>query len=140
MGDELAMENDYSYLDRPQHAMDSRWLQRPVFDEQRWKHRYDKTSAPGIMFQGLTNLIRVRRKQGALAADAQRTLLADAPEGLLALARGDSFLTLMNFTGQPQDYALQGVWSDCAAPGHSDDTLEGTITLAPYAMHWLARE
>ena len=136
MGDELAMENDYSYLDRPQHAMDSRWLQRPVFDEQRWKHRYDKSSAPGIMFQGLANLIRVRRKQDALAANAPRALLADAPDGVLALARGGSFLTLMNFTGQPQDYALQGVWSDCGAPGR----VEGTITLAPYAMHWLARE
>ncbi|SEO37479.1 maltopentaose-forming-amylase [Duganella sp. CF517] len=136
MGDELAMENDYGYLDRPRHAMDSRWLQRPVFDEQRWKHRYDKSSAPGIMFQGLANLIRVRRKHQALAANAPRTLLADAPDGVLALARGDGFLTLMNFTGQPQDYALQGAWSDCAAPGR----VEGTITLAPYAMHWLARE
>ncbi|MEV4779279.1 alpha-amylase family protein [Burkholderia sp. LMU1-1-1.1] len=140
MGDELAMENDYSYLDRPEHAMDSRWLQRPVFDEQRWKHRYDKSSAPGIMFQGLADLIRARRKLDALAANAPRALLADAPDGVLALARGDSFLTLMNFTGQRQEYALKGVWSDCAAPGRVDDTLEGTITLAPYAMHWLARE
>jgi amylosucrase len=136
MGDELAMENDYSYLDRPQHAMDSRWLQRPVFDEQRWKHRYDKTSAPGIMYQGLANLIRARRKQDALAANAPRALLADAPDGVLALARGERFLTLMNFTGLPQEYALQGVWSDHAEPGR----IEGTITLAPYAMHWLARE
>jgi amylosucrase len=40
MGDELAMEND-SYLQRPQHAMDSRWLQRPVFDRQRWLQRHD---------------------------------------------------------------------------------------------------
>ena len=136
MGDELAMENDYGYLDRPQHAMDSRWLQRPVFDEQRWKHRYDKTSAPGIMFQGLANLIRVRRQQQALAANAPRALLADAPDGLLALARGDNFLTLMNFTGQQLEYTLQGVWSDCAVPGR----VEGTMTLAPYAMHWLARE
>jgi amylosucrase len=107
-----------------------------VFDEQRWKHRYDKTSAPGIMFQGLANLIRVRRQQQALAANAPRALLADAPDGLLALARGDNFLTLMNFTGQQLEYTLQGVWSDCAVPGR----VEGTMTLAPYAMHWLARE
>ena len=136
MGDELAMENDYSYLDRPQHAMDSRWLQRPVFDQQRWKHRYDKSGVPGAMFQGLANLIRTRRKQDALAANAPRALLADAPDGVLALARGERFLSLMNFTGEPQDYALQGAWSDSAAPGR----VEGTITLAPYAMRWLARD
>ena len=136
MGDELAMENDYSYLDRPQHAMDSRWLQRPVFDEQRWKHRYDKTSAPGIMFQGLANLIRARRKHDALAANAPRALMADAPDGVLALARGERFLTLMNFTGQPQDYTLPGSWSDCA----TSRSIDSTIALAPYAMHWLVRE
>src|SRR5262249_21374435 len=46
MGDELAMENDYSYLDRPQHAMDSRWLQRPRFDDARWRSR-SGTAASG---------------------------------------------------------------------------------------------
>jgi amylosucrase len=59
---------------------------------------------------------------------------------VLALARGERFLTLMNFTGLPRDYALQGVWSDCAAPDRVEGTLTGTLTLAPYAMHWLARE
>jgi amylosucrase len=39
MGDELAMENDDSYLQRPQHAMDSRWLQRPVFDRRAGRAR-----------------------------------------------------------------------------------------------------
>lgn len=157
MGDELAMENDDSYLDCPQHAMDSRWLQRPVFDEQRWKHRYDKTSAPGLMYQGLADLIRARRQQDALAANAPRTLLADAPDGVLALARGERFLTLMNFSGQWQDYPLQGVWRDCAATAGADggnvgakagasvgDRTDGhigdTLALAPYAMHWLVRE
>jgi amylosucrase len=135
MGDELAMENDDSYLARPQHAMDSRWLQRPVFDEQRWKHRYDRRSAPGIMYQGLTDLIRARRRYDALAANAPRTLLTDAPDGMLALARGDRFLTLMNFSGQWQEYALQGVWRDCAAT----DGVDGIMVLAPYAMHWLVR-
>jgi amylosucrase len=145
MGDELAMENDDSYLDRPQHAMDSRWLQRPVFDEQRWKHRYDKTSAPGIMYQGLADLIRARRQHNALAANAPRTLLADAPDGVLALARGERFLTLMNFSGQWQDYTLQGLWRDCAATagavgGNVGGHIGGTLALAPYAMHWLVRE
>ncbi|HEX7984767.1 MAG TPA: amylosucrase, partial [Duganella sp.] len=77
-----------------------------------------------------------RRKHDALAANAPRALRPDAPDGVLALARGERFLTLMNFTGLPQEYALQGVWSDFAEPGR----VEGTITLAPYAMHWLARE
>ncbi|MYM94386.1 amylosucrase [Duganella vulcania] len=136
MGDELAMENDYSYLQRPQHAMDSRWLQRPVFDQQRWKHRYDVSTLPGMMHQALARLVRIRRRHDALAANAPRTLLADAPEGMLALARGERFLTLMNFSGQPQSYALQGAWRDCVA----ELAVGGTLVLEPYAMYWLERE
>jgi len=54
---------------------------------------------------------------------------------MLALARGDRFVTLMNFSGQPQSYALQGQWTDCLDGG----ILDGAITLEPYAMHWLER-
>lgn len=136
MGDELAMENDYSYQDRPQHAMDSRWLQRPVFDQQRWKHRYDVSTVPGTMHQALAKLVRLRGRHDALAANAPRALLADAPDGMLALARGERFLTLMNFSGQPQSHALQGVWRDCVA----ERAMVGTLVLEPYAMYWLERE
>jgi amylosucrase len=136
MGDELAMENDYSYLNRPQHAMDSRWLQRPPFDEQRWKHRYDASTVPGAMHQSLARLVRIRQRHEELAANAPRALLDDAPDGMLALARGERFLTLMNFSGQPQSYALRGDWRDCVA----NCATGGTLVLEPYAMYWLERE
>jgi amylosucrase len=142
MGDELAMENDYSYQHRPQHAMDSRWLQRPAFDDQRWAQRNaagaDATAASanaGRMYQSLLCMVRVRQQHEALAANAPRTLLADAPDGVLALARGGRFVTLMNFSGQPHSYALQGRWTDCL----DGRILADTITLEPYAMHWLER-
>jgi amylosucrase len=135
MGDELAMENDYNYLHRPQHAMDSRWLQRPVFDDARWNDRENAGSVTGQLHQRLAQLLRIRRQHEELAADAPRALLEDAPDGLLALARGERFLTLMNFSGQQQSYALQGRWTDCT----DSRILEGPVTLAPYAMHWLER-
>jgi amylosucrase len=135
MGDELAMENDYSYLHRPQHAMDSRWLQRPVFDGARWSDRDNAGSVSGQMHQRLAQLLRIRRQHEELAADAPRALLDDAPDGMLALARGVRFLTLMNFSGRPQSYALQGRWTDCT----DSRILEGPVTLAPYAMYWLER-
>ena len=135
MGDELAMENDDSYLQRPQHAMDSRWLQRPVFDHARWQQRDEVDSVAGRMYQRLAQLVRIRRRHDELAADAPRALLADAPDGMLALARGERFLILMNFSAQPQSYALQGRWTDC----EGGRILEGPVTLAPYAMHWLER-
>jgi len=135
MGDELAMENDYSYLQRPQHAMDSRWLQRPMLDRARWQGRDDVATSAGQVYQALTRMVRVRRRHNELAASAPRTLLADAPDGVLALARGDGFVALMNFSGAPQRYALQGRWTDCL----DASILDGEVTLAPYAMHWLER-
>ena len=135
MGDELAMENDYTYLHRPQHAMDSRWLQRPMFERARWKGRNDAGTSAGQMYQALIRMVRVRHLHDALAANAPRTLMDDAPDGVLALARGERFVTLMNFSGEPQSYTLQGRWTDCLDGG----ILEGALTLAPYAMHWLER-
>ncbi|MYM33647.1 DUF3459 domain-containing protein [Duganella sp. FT94W] len=137
MGDELAMENDYSYLDRPQHAMDSRWLQRPLFDDARWQQRYDIDAGANVgrMYQSLIRLVRARRQHDALAANAPRTLLADAPDSVLALARGERLITLFNFSGAPQTYPLQGRWTDCLDRG----IVDGALTLAPYAMHWLER-
>jgi len=136
MGDELALQNDESYLARPEHAMDSRWLHRPVFDQQRWEHRHDAGTTAGAMYEGLAQLLRARRGHDALAAGAPRTLLADAPAGVLALAHGARVLTLFNFSAAPQQYALIGAWRDVVTPG----SLTGTLTLAPYAMHWLVRE
>ncbi|WP_229262697.1 alpha-amylase family glycosyl hydrolase [Duganella radicis] len=147
MGDELAMTNDYSYQHRPQHAMDSRWLQRPRFDDERWRQRGEGDahtgdgdgdggrSAAANMYQSLRRLLDARRRHEALAANAPRTLLADAPDGMLALTRGERFVTLMNFSSQPQSYALQGQWTDCL----DGRILDGAVTLEPYAMHWLER-
>jgi amylosucrase len=137
MGDELAMENDYSYQHRPQHAMDSRWLQRPVFDDKRWALRNAAATGTGTgrMYQSLLRMVRARQQHEALAANAPRTLLADAPDGVLALARGERFVVLLNFSGQPQSYALQGQWTDRL----DGRILADTITLEAYAMHWLER-
>jgi amylosucrase len=136
MGDELAMENDYSYAGRPQHAMDSRWLQRPVFDQQRCDARHDGGADCGRMYQGLSALIEARRRHDALAAGAVRSLLPDMPDGVLALARGAHVLTLFNFSGQPRSVALEGRWTDIL----SGTPLAGNLTLLPWAMHWLESE
>ena len=139
MGDELAMENDESYLRNPQRAMDSRWLQRPVFDDARCATRNaagDGAGNAARMYRSLTQLVRARRQHEALAANAPRTLLDDAPQGMLALARGERFLVLLNFSGQPQSYPLHGRWTDCLSKG----ILEGRALLAPYAMLWLEQE
>jgi amylosucrase len=128
MGDELGMENDHAYLADPGRAHDSRWVQRAHFDEQRYAARHGNA-----VYAGLRDLIARRRRQDALAADAPRTLLASSHPALLTLARGERFLNLSNFSGEPVTVSLAelnaGAW-----PGQPDQVL-----LAPWAMLWLER-
>jgi amylosucrase len=128
MGDELGMENDHSYLADPGRAHDTRWVQRAPFDQQRYLDRADN-----VLYQRLRALIAVRRRLPALAADAPRTLLPCIHPSLMALARGERFLSLSNFSEYPLVLSLEqlgaGVW-----PGQPD-----RLVLEPWAMLWLER-
>ncbi|CAN7608379.1 alpha-amylase family glycosyl hydrolase [Pseudoduganella sp. LjRoot289] len=132
MGDELAQCNDHGYLARPEHAMDSRWLQRPAFDEHAFEQRHDASTAAGRMYGGLRALLAVRRRLDALAAGAPRTVLESAP-AVLALARGPRFLALFNFSGAAQRHTLEGAWRDSL----TGQVCSGVVELAPWAMLWL---
>jgi len=135
MGDELGQTNDDSFRQRPDRAMDSRWLQRPALDEVRLAQRHNSSTQAGRVYAALHGLVSVRQRIPALAAGEPRALLPSAP-AVLALQRGPAFLALYNFSGKPQQFALQGQWTDAIERGQ----LSGEITLAPWAMHWLERD
>ncbi len=135
MGDELGQTNDYSFRQRPDRAMDSRWLQRPMLDEQRFAERHDSSTQSGRVYAALRSLVAARQRLPALAAGEPRSLLPSAPQ-VLALQRGPAFLALYNFSGKPQQFTLEGQWTDAIKRG----ALSGEITLAPWAMHWLERD
>ena len=125
MGDELAMENDHAYQADPRRAHDTRWVQRARFDEQRYAARHDSP-----VYAGLRELIARRRRQDALAADAPRRLLDSDHPTVLALARGERFLNLSNFSAAPVTISL----------AHLDDgAWPEQVLLAPWAMLWLER-
>jgi amylosucrase len=125
MGDELAMPNDDSYLADPAKAHDSRWIQRAPFDEARYEQRDDASTPAGRAYAGLRRLIRQRRDTPDLAAGAPCTVLPAGDPALLALARGQKFLGLFNFSGRQ-------LAVDLAAYGRA-----GTVTLAPWDQAWL---
>ncbi|WP_105032843.1 alpha-amylase family protein [Arthrobacter ruber] len=61
LGDEVGQLNDYSYLDDPAKAGDSRWVGRPVYPAEAYAQRNDPTTHAGAVFTGLTRLIQVRK-------------------------------------------------------------------------------
>ncbi|MFN3491412.1 MAG: amylosucrase, partial [Anaerolineales bacterium] len=67
LGDEIGALNDYSYLQNPAHAYDSRWVHRPQADWEKYKKRKDSNTIEGRVFQGLRKLIELRKKHTAFA-------------------------------------------------------------------------
>jgi len=124
MGDELGMVNDHSYESDPARAHDTRWVQRAAFDEARHAARNE-----GMLYPGLLALCERRRSIRALAAGAPRTLYASPHRALLALGRGERFLSLSNFSSQPLMVSLAGMGS-----------WTGEVLLAPWSLAWLERD
>lgn len=133
MGDELGMGNDHDYRHDPRRAHDTRWVQRPVFDEHALAWRDDPDSWAGRVFDALRALVEERRTCPALDAGVPRVLLPAQDPALLALARGERFLGLFNFSARPLKVGLPALGSG-AWPGYPDD-----IELGPWAMRWLRR-
>ncbi len=133
MGDELGMQNDYAYAADPRRAHDTRWVQRGELDQRRLMQRDDAHTPAGMVFQTLRALVARRQALAPLAAGAPRCLHHGADPALLALARGERFLSLSNFSERPIGVSLaalgQGAW-----PGRGD-----RVDLAPWAMLWLTR-
>jgi len=67
-GDEIATLNDYSYEQNQEHINDNRWVNRPI---QNWdvvsKIEKDIKSAPSIVYNGLKDMIRIRKEHSVFA-------------------------------------------------------------------------
>lgn len=67
LGDEVAQLNDYTYVDDPATADDSRWVNRPRYPAESYARRHDSSTPEGAVYAGLTRLVQVRRATAELA-------------------------------------------------------------------------
>ena len=77
LGDEIATLNDYTYLDHPAHAHDSRWVHRPAANWEGYERRHDAASIEGRVFHGLMALTRLRKSNPAFAGGELEVLVTD---------------------------------------------------------------
>jgi amylosucrase len=146
MGDELALQNDYSYLNVPEHAHDSRWVHRPRMDWEAVERRHDGNSPSAQVFWGTRHILTRRSATKALhAAHGTRIVFPDAA-GVFAfvrLAPTGVVLCLFNFTESWQHVseswarAQDVVLMHDALSDHPVETHGGNIVLPPYARVWL---
>ena len=153
MGDELGQDNDTSYQNNPLLQEDSRWLQRPAFDETALSNRHNLATQTGKIHQALTQLTKQRSALPQLASDAPRTLLETHHAAVLGFIRGDmqsqaegTLLYLSNFSALAVNLDLSKILQNYAVfdgvtkwHNYLDSAqFNPTLTLAPYSQIWLA--
>ncbi|NUB46376.1 alpha-amylase [Fertoebacter nigrum] len=146
MGDELAMLNDYSYRDRPDHAHDSRWLHRPVMDWQAAAAR-EESGRPGArVFRGLRHILARRKATPALHGAVPTDMLLTGIPGIFAFTRrapAGPVLCLFNFAEDWRHVPLDFIRAQGVSLLHdalSDQPVtphDGAVVLPPHGRVWL---
>jgi amylosucrase len=147
MGDELAMLNDYRYLDVPEHAHDSRWIHRPRMDWAAADTRVDGSSHTSRVWLGVRHILARRKVTAALhAAHPVRIVATESPQ-IFAFRRdapAGTLLCLFNFSESWQHIPEGFVRANGVTrmqdelSGQPVQTHHGNIALPPFARVWLA--
>ena len=146
MGDELAVLNDYGYLDVAEHAHDSRWIHRPVMDWHVAQFRHSDDGPAGQVFRGVKEILHRRRLTPALHAAHPVNIVDLGPSGLFGFVRAaptGALLGIFNMTEHwlnvPEAAAralgvtlMHDALSDAPVVAH-----HGQIALPPFARVWL---
>lgn len=148
MGDELAMGNDHGYLDVPEHAHDSRWINRPAMDWDRAaRAAADPDSPEGRVLHGTRAILAARRGCDRLHGGHPTEILDSGNPAILAFARRapqGTILCLFNFTENWQQVSgdwmrfqgvtdMRDILSDATVTLHDD-----MLVLPPYGRVWMS--
>lgn len=144
LGDEVGQLNDYSYVDEPGHAEDSRWVNRPPYPEERYAERIDPTTDAGMLYARLQQLLAVRRRTPEFAGGALIGFDARSPHVVGYQRPGDDgalVLCLANVADAPETVlasTLQGM------PATGSDLITGQpvdlradLVLPAHGLAWI---
>ena len=149
MGDELALLNDESYQDVPEHAADNRWLHRPAMNWEEAEERFDTATPAGQMYAALKQLIRARQQLPHLHASIEAQVVHSPNEHTLLLRRSHplgQMLGVYNFTAEFQPlpaWVLREVVGDFprdAIGGFEWNLTNEEVALEPYGTYWLIEQ
>ncbi len=104
LGDEIGTLNDYSYRNDPAKSHDSRWVHRPLMDWERVTRRDDLNTVEGRIFQGLQQLIELRKSNPVFAGGHMEVIDtgSDHVLGYVRVRDLERCLVLANFSEQEQ--------------------------------------
>jgi amylosucrase len=104
LGDEVGQLNDYSYMNDPSKIDDSRWVNRPLYPEQRYAERHDPNTIPGQLYAGMQHLIKLRKSTEEISGGRAVGFFTGNPAILGYQRPGpkSTVLCLCNFSDVPQ--------------------------------------
>jgi amylosucrase len=109
LGDEIGTLNDYTYRDDPAHERDSRWVHRPRAAWEKYEKRNVGNSIEGLVYQGLQQLIALRKKNEAFSG-GELEIISTGNEHVLGFMRtyaGKRAVVFANFSEDLQTVPQQ---------------------------------
>ena len=100
-GDEVAQVNDYTYKENPLKAADSRYIHRGPMNWELAKNISDSETVEGKLFQGLSRLEQIRKKENIFAVNADTWTIETWEQSVLCIGRaygGEKLIGLFNFS------------------------------------------
>ena len=146
-GDELGALNDVSFRLDPGKEQDRRWLQRPVYIEEKAQQRFSPLSLEYRIFQSLKVMLQVRSDYPNWNW-GQEQILDTANDALLVWSRfceNQRLLFLFNFTESPQYCPLTSLFNEGEQArelltGRRISGSQKTLGLKAYEFLWLIVE
>ena len=151
-GDELGTLNKYDFTNDANKAADNRWLHRPRYDWQRAEQRHERGSVEQRIFDGLKQIIAVRKSTAAMADFNNRELIDVGNPHLFVFTRTnptiplESVLVVANFNDRPEQFNLQdlrnrgrfelGELRD-AVSGVSPTQFNDQVVIPAFGFYWL---
>lgn len=138
------MLNDYSYIDDPSHADDSRWVNRPTYPADMYAMRYNTTTTPGRIFAGIVHLIQLGKNTPEFAGGHAVGFYTGNKQvlGYQRMSSQGTVLCLVNFSDHPE---WVGRDRFMARPEEVKELITGNminvrskgLQLRPYQYAWL---
>lgn len=150
-GDELALLNDYSYLDDPDKRDDNRWMNRPIHPWDVVETLDKKGSDAYTIYKQIKSLIAIRKSEPCFADNNQIHLLDLENIHVLAYRKEDAdnnefVMVLANFS--PENQVIHSSWLHSHGFDRTRkvrDLIRNTtvslrkewFSLSPYEVFWL---
>ena len=151
-GDELGTLNNEDFIKDAAKAADNRWLHRPRYDWEIAEKRHQRGSVEQRIFDGMKQIISVRKSLSAMADFNNRELIDVGNPHLFVFTRDhpsealESVLVISNFNDKPEQFNLQDLRNRGrfelselrdAVSGASPARFNDQLVVPAYGFYWL---